>query len=242
MIAERLHFYCRDQRPGETVAEYVAELRRLAITCAFGTHLNEALRDRIVCGVKSEVTQKCLLSEREPTLAKVVDVTQTMEAADKGATGLKSEPAPVDKASTPSAPAKKPCYRCGQKGHHPRLCAARDGTCHNCGKKGHFARVCRQGKQFKGGTQWVGGDHTQAEDDEGEDLLRVGGTASQPYEVQIEINGKKVRMEVDTGASVSLISQSTQQSLFPTAILQHSNIKLRSYTRHSIPVIGMMKV
>ena len=99
--------------------------------------------------------------------------------------------------------------------------------------------MCRQGKQSKGGTQWVCGDHTQAEDDEGEDLLRVGGTASQPYEVQI---GKKVRMEVDTGASVSLISQSTQKSLFPTAILQHSNIKLQSYTRHSIPVIGMMKV
>ena len=41
-IAERFQFYKRNQQPGGTVSEYVAELQRLAITCEFGTFLNEA--------------------------------------------------------------------------------------------------------------------------------------------------------------------------------------------------------
>ena len=100
VIGERFHFYRREQRVGESVADYVAELRRLATTCAFGHHLNEALHDRIVCGIKNESTQKRLLADPDLTLAKATDVAQAMEAADKGATGLKSEAAAmVDRVS-----------------------------------------------------------------------------------------------------------------------------------------------
>jgi len=33
------------------IAEYVAELRSLAAHCDFGDYLEEALRDRLVCGL-----------------------------------------------------------------------------------------------------------------------------------------------------------------------------------------------
>ena len=36
VIAERYTFNQRNQHPGESVAEYVAELRRLTATCKFG--------------------------------------------------------------------------------------------------------------------------------------------------------------------------------------------------------------
>jgi len=36
------------------VAQYVAELRKLADKCEFGTHLQEALRDMLVCGLRQE--------------------------------------------------------------------------------------------------------------------------------------------------------------------------------------------
>ena len=45
LIAERLHFHCRDQAADESIAEYVAELRRLSTNCEFGDALNDALRD-----------------------------------------------------------------------------------------------------------------------------------------------------------------------------------------------------
>ena len=41
IIVERYHFHKREQASGETLAEYVAELRRLATKCNFGTHLDE---------------------------------------------------------------------------------------------------------------------------------------------------------------------------------------------------------
>ena len=58
VIGERYRFYQRDQRSGESIAMYVADLRRLARTCQFEAHLQEALRDRFVCGLRSGQTRK----------------------------------------------------------------------------------------------------------------------------------------------------------------------------------------
>ena len=49
VIVQRFHFHRRSQAPGESVAEYVAELCRLAMHYKFE---EEALRDRLVCGLK----------------------------------------------------------------------------------------------------------------------------------------------------------------------------------------------
>ena len=57
IIAERFAFHRRQQAKGETVADYVAELRKLTKHCEFGAYLEEALRDRFVCGLRSEPTQ-----------------------------------------------------------------------------------------------------------------------------------------------------------------------------------------
>ena len=58
VIAERFRFYKRAQATGESLADYLAELRQLAQTCEFGTFLNEALRDKYVVGMRSENFQK----------------------------------------------------------------------------------------------------------------------------------------------------------------------------------------
>ena len=58
IIAERFHFHKRNQNPTESIAEFVAELKRLAGTCEFGQYLNDALRDRFVCGLLHEGMQK----------------------------------------------------------------------------------------------------------------------------------------------------------------------------------------
>ena len=41
VIAERFKFYRRSQGEGESVVDFVAELRRLASSCEFGDFLNE---------------------------------------------------------------------------------------------------------------------------------------------------------------------------------------------------------
>ena len=49
VIAERFKFHKRNQQADESIAEYCARLRKHASTCQFGTCLDEALRDRLVC-------------------------------------------------------------------------------------------------------------------------------------------------------------------------------------------------
>ena len=86
IIAERFRFHKRNQREGETVTQYIAELRKLAEFCEFGTNLNDSLRDRFVCGIRAENIQKCLLSEAALTLEKALEAAQAMETAAKDAT------------------------------------------------------------------------------------------------------------------------------------------------------------
>ena len=61
VIAERFHFHRRMQAPGESVADYVAELKRLATRCEFGDHLEETLQDRLVCGMHNQGILKRLI-------------------------------------------------------------------------------------------------------------------------------------------------------------------------------------
>lgn len=62
VIAERFRFHKRNQLKTESVSEYMAELRRLAEHCQFGEGLSDALRDRLVCGLHNEGTQRRLLT------------------------------------------------------------------------------------------------------------------------------------------------------------------------------------
>ena len=50
------------------------------------------------------------------------------------------------------------------------------------------------------------------------------------------MNGQPLRMEVDTGAAFSGSSKNTYQELFSTLPLQHSPVKLKTYSGESLPV------
>ena len=82
VVVERFHFHKRDQASDESIANYIAELRRLASKCSFEGYLDEALRDRFVCGLKNEAIQRKLLSEVELTFSKAVEIARSMEAAE----------------------------------------------------------------------------------------------------------------------------------------------------------------
>ena len=58
VINECFQFHCRNQPVGKSVAEYVAELRQLTKHCEFGAYLDDAFRDRFVCGLRSKAIEK----------------------------------------------------------------------------------------------------------------------------------------------------------------------------------------
>ena len=88
VIAERFRFYKKNQSPTESVLQYIAELKKLASTCDFGLFLNEALRDRFVCGLSNAAIQKKLLTEVDLDMAKALRIASAMEMAARDLTEL----------------------------------------------------------------------------------------------------------------------------------------------------------
>ena len=68
VIAGRYRFHNCTRREGESVTASAANLKHLASTCQFGTHLNEALRDRLVCGLRSKEKRMLLRSRKKVQL------------------------------------------------------------------------------------------------------------------------------------------------------------------------------
>ena len=151
VIAKQFNFHRRNQYSGESIAEFVAELRRLSSNCDFGNYLEEALRDCFVCGLHSEATQKQLLTETDLTLARTVDIVKSMEAADKKTQQLSTSKRRIQQkviVIRNSTPAKS-CYHCDKPGHSSSTCRFKEAICRKCGKTGHIARVCHSTNPHK---------------------------------------------------------------------------------------------
>ncbi|XP_024890191.1 uncharacterized protein LOC112466360 [Temnothorax curvispinosus] len=100
VIAERYKFYSAMQETNEDVKVYVARLKNLAKHCAFGTFLNEALRDKLVCGIRSEIVQRKLLTEDNLTFERAFQIATSVEMAEGQIKAMGTEAAAVNKVST----------------------------------------------------------------------------------------------------------------------------------------------
>ena len=60
-IIKRYEFNERKQKPGESIAEFLAAIRKIADDCEYGTVLDDMLRDRLVFGVADKRLQNRFL-------------------------------------------------------------------------------------------------------------------------------------------------------------------------------------
>ena len=63
-----------------------------------------------------------------------------------------------------------------------------------------------------------------------------------PITVEVALNGSPVRMEVDTGASCSMMNSAMFHELMPQCILQPQSHSLLTYTNEEVPVEGVAQV
>ena len=70
-------------------------------------------------------------------------------------------------------------------------------------------------------------------------MYTVNTPTNKPLLVEVNLNGVDTKMEVDTGASVSIIAEDEFQKLRADGVTFHpTNAKLFTYTGESIPVAG----
>ena len=83
IACQRYNFNTRKQKEGESIAEYVAELRRIAEHCNYDAMLEEMLRDKLMCGVRDRRMRQKLLAEKDLTFKKAFELTQAIEMAER---------------------------------------------------------------------------------------------------------------------------------------------------------------
>ncbi|XP_028176931.1 uncharacterized protein K02A2.6-like [Ostrinia furnacalis] len=84
-IAERHVFRLRRQRPGESMSDYLQDLKHLATTCNFGTSLEENLRDQFVSGLSNVAMRSRIFAEKDIKYKEAVELALALEAAERHA-------------------------------------------------------------------------------------------------------------------------------------------------------------
>ncbi|XP_070385622.1 uncharacterized protein [Dermacentor albipictus] len=90
VIAERCKFNRRVQQEGESVEGFIVELKHLVRKCDYGDFLQDALRDRLVAGIRNEETQRALFAERELTFDGACKIALDRELAARDTEQLRS--------------------------------------------------------------------------------------------------------------------------------------------------------
>ena len=78
-------------------------------------------------------------------------------------------------------------------------------------------------------------------------MFALTSNSLEPYKVTMNIEGSDLNMELDTGASKSIMSEETYKSLCGRSkhlyiVLEDTSVRLRTYTGESLNVLGLMTV
>ena len=73
-------------------------------------------------------------------------------------------------------------------------------------------------------------------------LVTTWATPQPPILINMEVCGKQVNFELDTGATVTIMSEDAFKSLFPHLHLKLTNLELKMYTGQSMDILGEASV
>ena len=310
VIVQRYKFNMCVRKPGVSVASYVAKLRKLSEYCDYGANLDEMIRDRIVCGINDDRTQRRLLSESTLDFKKAMEIAQGMEVAarniiDLHAQNPSSHTGSVNKFYNPNKKKhfKRPsdnsgqCFRCGEN-HDPSTCKFINAKCYSCSARGHISPMCRD-KNSQQRVSQHNQQHNQSQrmshqpqnqrpshqpqnqrpshqqnsrssqgarprrpnyvhdvslvqfpvenNDDSQEYSSAYAlynikSKNEPVIVSVTLDNNEMSMEVDTGAALSIISESTYDKYFSDYVLTNQNDPLSTYTGELINIKGYFDV
>ena len=215
VVRERFKFWSDMKRkPGETIPE---------------------LASRIRCSVDNEAVLKTLfkLKDDELKFSNAIRVAQEVEEAAKvaketvhGQPSTSVQKVYHAKSKTSKTQEKKTaCFRCGNSGHFSKACPHIKAICSFCKKTGHLQSVCmsrlRDNKLVK-------------------QLVHKVQCSVSPIYQTIRLNDRRIKFEIDSGASDTFCCEATWQTLGkPT--LQPVTIQYQVAEGSPLPVVGQFQ-
>ncbi|KAK2567973.1 hypothetical protein P5673_007873 [Acropora cervicornis] len=229
---------------------------------------NDALRDRLVCGITSQTIRRKLLGEADLTLKKAVDIAVGVELTDKEITQI-SAVQQVHKVQL------QECFRCGKHNHSPdnkppasskpkQAEAKQNKSFKKKEKSSRIKFVDTQGSSFgsevpedesNSRIKFVGTQASSSESEVPKDedfslrdefpsewpMFAISSPSRRKADeilVPVKVNGISFKMELDTGASVTVIPEEMWEKELGSVPLVESSLTLKSYSGHAIPVVG----
>lgn len=127
---------------------------------------------------------------------------------------------------------KHKCYRCGKSSLNANDCWFKGKTCRKCHKQGHIERACKTGqknipkekfvfkqkaKQMHRVTECKNSDSTNSSDEDDLSCLELHSITEKDRKIiwiTTTMSGVKLKMELDTGSALSVISETDYNRLF----------------------------
>ncbi|XP_028164567.1 uncharacterized protein K02A2.6-like isoform X2 [Ostrinia furnacalis] len=247
-FSERFTFYVATQKLGESYTQWAARLRGLTAHCGF-LNVEEALRDRFVMGMLPGPEREKLFAQdvKALTLSKALELAVSVHCARQGAASSAASHAPNDQAlfkisqqqdRVKSASDKKiQCSVCGYKNHTASVCRFASYKCKKCNTKGHLQRMCKKVNYLDNAVV------NESEDDDGRSTLyNIRSFSGEPMAEMVNVQGVKMKFQIDSGSAVTAISDKIYQLKFQNVPLKSTNKRLLSYTGEKISCLGIIRL
>ena len=253
-IYARHKLFTTRQEPGESLSQFLDQLKPLSLDCNFKDSTaekirEEAIRDAFINGMSSSIIRQRLLEFMTLDLATAVTQARAMEMAQiqsnsyahtsstsfptaviSDVPGAAKEEADDVTAKISSVPFRK-CFFCGGPVHPRSECRARNATCNKCSKIGHFAKVCRSASRPKSSlTSAILG------------AASVNLNSLSSSLVDITIHGRSFKALIDTGSSRSFIDADTARSLRKLQIIESNDVITMASNKHKMVLREKCKV
>ncbi|XP_055911480.1 uncharacterized protein K02A2.6-like [Eupeodes corollae] len=221
VLAARYQFHKTSTKPGQTYADWVADLRGVARNCKFScpketcseSYVDNMIRDIIVLYTPHDTVRTQALQKIDPELKDVLDIATAYETTQKTFSAIKENNNEMEvnalstskgcsQSRTQSDSARKSCPSCFVN-HQRSDCRHNKTVCHKCKKNWAYSSClfdeCERWECYE-----VVASHECA-------MVKA---ESRPWiMVDVVVNGCPMRFQVDTGASCSLVGLEGFQKL-----------------------------
>ena len=213
VVRERFKFWSDMKRkPGETIPELASRIRQDAVLKTLFKLKDDELKSSNAIRVAQEVEE----------IAKVAKETvhgQPFTSVQKHA-----------KSKTSKTQEKKTaCFRCGNSGHFSKACPHIKAICSFCKKTGHLQSICMSRLR----------DNSKLVNHQVKMVHKVRCSVSPIYQT-IRLNDRRIKFEIDSGASDTFYCEATWQTLGkPT--LQPVTVQYQVAEGSPLPVVGQFQ-
>ncbi|CAI6377683.1 unnamed protein product [Macrosiphum euphorbiae] len=260
IVFERFNFLKYKRQHGQSLENFITQLKLLAASCEYGQLTDSIIRDQIIINTSDVVLQEQLINKSDLSLEKTIEILKQsenvkhqIEIINKGEKE-ESEYPHVDAIKRKNkyntnknkvTQANFQCSRCGTQ-HPARNCPAFGKQCKKCAKPNHFANVCRSNKMVQEIADEECADEECAAINSlfgvSEIIVPQTHSIQQPWFEEIKVENNYIRFKLDTGSQVNLIPLNVYKTLNINKSWNSTTIKLEAYGGYKFMPLGSIRL